>query len=213
MRSSGFSGRSEENQTRSGIAVSQDRVHWRHYCWATPKEVDDRDVILFPETVGGRYAMLRRPLQFVSPDHSTVQAIDVPGIWITFSEDLQTWSEPVRIAVPEQAWVRSISTMACATRRSRWPPHRWMPWSSASCGIVRCSTDRRLAHRRSRRPQPSIHLPGGLHFCRILQQSRTKVALRAIGQHGGDAVAPIVHVQRGKDVGSRRGADQQPLFA
>jgi predicted GH43/DUF377 family glycosyl hydrolase len=100
----GFSGRSEENQTRSGIAISQDRIHWTHHCWATPKEVDDRDVILFPQKIGGRFALLRRPLQFVSPDHSTVQAIDVPGIWITFSKDLQTWSDPVRIAVPEQAW-------------------------------------------------------------------------------------------------------------
>jgi len=100
----GFSGRSEENQTRSGIAISQDHIHWTHHCWATPKEVDDRDVILFPQKIGGRFALLRRPLQFVSPDHSTVQAIDVPGIWITFSEDLRAWSDPVRIAVPEQAW-------------------------------------------------------------------------------------------------------------
>ena len=104
VRYPGFSGRSEENQTRSGIAVSTDRVHWQHHCWATPKEVDDRDVILFPEKIGGRFAMLRRPLQFVTPDHSMVQAIDVPGIWLTFSDDLQTWSDPVRIAQPEQDW-------------------------------------------------------------------------------------------------------------
>lgn len=100
----GFSGQSEENQTRSGIAVSTDRVHWAHRCWATPKEVDDRDVILFPERIDGRYVLLRRPLQFVSPDHSAVQAIDVPGMWICTSEDLETWSEAVRLAVPEQTW-------------------------------------------------------------------------------------------------------------
>ena len=100
----GFDGRSEKNQTRSGIAVSQDRVHWEHLCWATPQEVDDRDVILFPEKVGGRYTLLRRPLQFVSPDHSAIQALDAPGIWICFSTDLQTWTEPQLLIQPEQGW-------------------------------------------------------------------------------------------------------------
>src|SRR6266699_3044155 len=37
----GFSGRSEDNMTRSGIAVSEDRIHWRHHSWPTPKELDD----------------------------------------------------------------------------------------------------------------------------------------------------------------------------
>ncbi|MGC9348298.1 MAG: glycosidase [Anaerolineae bacterium] len=100
----GFTGASEENQTRSGIAISKDRVHWQHYAWATPKEVDDRDVILFPEKIGGKFAMLRRPLQFVSPDHSALESVDAPGIWITFSDDLQTWEDPQPLIKPEQEW-------------------------------------------------------------------------------------------------------------
>lgn len=100
----GFDGRSEENQTRSGIAVSTDRVRWQHRCWATPKEIDDRDVILFPEKIGGRFALLRRPLKFVSPDHSRIESIESPGIWICFSEDLERWSEPVPLIKPEQPW-------------------------------------------------------------------------------------------------------------
>lgn len=100
----GFDGRSEENQTRSGVAVSSDRVHWEHLCWVTPKEVDDRDVILFPERVRGRYALLRRPLQFVSPDHSSIQAVDAPGIWICFSDDLRNWSVPELLIQPGQPW-------------------------------------------------------------------------------------------------------------
>jgi predicted GH43/DUF377 family glycosyl hydrolase len=95
-----FSGRSEENMTRSGIAVSTDRVHWEHRCWATPKEIDDRDVILFPEKIGGRFALLRRPLDFVGPDGSQGQ----PGIWICFSEDLDRWTEPTLLMKPEFAW-------------------------------------------------------------------------------------------------------------
>lgn len=96
----GFSGRAEENKTRSGIAVSTDRVHWRHHSWPTAQEIDDRDVILFPEKINGKFALLRRPLDFVGPQYGT----EHPGIWICFSDDLETWSEPVLIAKPEFAW-------------------------------------------------------------------------------------------------------------
>ena len=96
----GFSGSSEDNQTRSGIAVSKDRVNWEHRCWPTPPELDDRDVILFPEKIGGRFALLRRPLNFVSPDSSS----GAPAIWICFSDDLDTWSEPELIAEPQFPW-------------------------------------------------------------------------------------------------------------
>jgi predicted GH43/DUF377 family glycosyl hydrolase len=96
----GFNGNSKENMTRSGIAVSKDRVHWEHKYWPTPVELDDRDVILFPEKINGKYALLRRPLQFVGPQYGTEQ----PSIWICFSDDLQNWSEPKLIAKPEYKW-------------------------------------------------------------------------------------------------------------
>ncbi|HPD13519.1 MAG TPA: glycosidase [Planctomycetota bacterium] len=92
----------EENQTRSGIAVSRDRVHWEHLAWATPPELDDRDVILFPEKIGGRFAILRRPLRFVGTD--TGHGGDLPAIRISFSDDLLSWTPPEVIALPEQAW-------------------------------------------------------------------------------------------------------------
>ena len=44
----GFSGNPRENQTRSGIAVSDDRIHWKLLSWVNPPDLDDRDVILFP---------------------------------------------------------------------------------------------------------------------------------------------------------------------
>ncbi len=96
----GFSGRPEDNQTRSGIAVSHDLLHWRHIAWTNPPAVDDRDVVLFPEKIGRRYYLLRRPLQFTGPDYGT----DRPSIWITSSYDLQTWSEPRLLIKPEHPW-------------------------------------------------------------------------------------------------------------
>ena len=96
----GFNKNPKENMTRSGIAVSKDRVHWEHKYWPTPVELDDRDVILFPEKINGKYALLRRPLQFIGPKYGTEQ----PSIWICFSDDLQHWSEPKLIAKPEFKW-------------------------------------------------------------------------------------------------------------
>ncbi len=96
----GFSGDSKGNQTRSGIAVSRDKIHWEHLCWPTPKEIDDRDVILFPEKINGQYALLRRPLGYVGPDV-------IPGlatIRICFSDDLETWSDPELLFEPQFEW-------------------------------------------------------------------------------------------------------------
>lgn len=97
----GFSGRDEDNQTRSGIAVSEDLRHWEILGWVNPPEVDDRNVILFPEKVGGRYAVLRRPSPLVS---TGAQHRGAPSIRISFSEDLKTWSEPEVVLKPEFRW-------------------------------------------------------------------------------------------------------------
>jgi predicted GH43/DUF377 family glycosyl hydrolase len=96
----GFSGDPADNKTRTGIAASADGVTWEHRAWATPRELDDRDVILFPEKVNGRYALLRRPAEFVGAAYGT----DTPSIWLCFSDDLVTWSEPALLAKPEERW-------------------------------------------------------------------------------------------------------------
>lgn len=96
----GFSGDPQDNQTRSGIVVSRNLLDWEHHVWATPEELDDRDVILFPEKIGGKFVLLRRPLQFVGGRYAT----DRPGIWICDSGDLQTWSVPRLLAQPRCSW-------------------------------------------------------------------------------------------------------------
>jgi beta-1,2-mannobiose phosphorylase / 1,2-beta-oligomannan phosphorylase len=98
--SKNVSGGRSDNMTRSGIAISTDRVHWQHHVWATPPDLDDRDVILFPEKVNGKFALLRRPLQWIGPEYET----DYPGIWICFSDNLQHWSESKLLLKPEFAW-------------------------------------------------------------------------------------------------------------
>lgn len=98
----GFDPTTDKNQTRSGIAVSKDRVTWEFLAWATPADIDDRDVILFPEKINGRFAILRRPIGFVELD--THHSEEYPSIRISYSEDLKTWTEPEVVIKPEFKW-------------------------------------------------------------------------------------------------------------
>lgn len=83
--------------TRSGIAVSDDGIHFKQLCYTTPPEIDDRDNALFPEKINGKFAILRRPMQYVGEKYGT----DIPGIWISYSDDLLDWSSPELVAVAE----------------------------------------------------------------------------------------------------------------
>ncbi len=98
--SSNVVGGRPDNMTRTGLAVSEDRVTWKHHSWITPDTMDDRDVILFPEKINGRYAVLRRPLQYVGPQFGTPG----PSIWLSYSDDLSSWTEPELIATALYEW-------------------------------------------------------------------------------------------------------------
>jgi predicted GH43/DUF377 family glycosyl hydrolase len=98
----GFDPSKDINQTRSGIAVSKDRLHWEFLGWATPSDIDDRDVILFPEKIAGRFALLRRPIGFVDTD--TGHGEEHPSIRISYSTDLKMWTEPEIVIRPEFKW-------------------------------------------------------------------------------------------------------------
>jgi len=90
----------EPMMTQSGIAASRDGICFEPLYFVTPRDIDDRDVVLFPEKINGKFALLRRPLQYVGGKYGT----DRPGIWISFSEDLLNWADTELIAVSEQPW-------------------------------------------------------------------------------------------------------------
>jgi predicted GH43/DUF377 family glycosyl hydrolase len=88
------------NFTRSGLAVSSDLRQWRFLGFTTPPDVDDRDNVLFPEKIAGRFALLRRPREFVGPRYEC----SGPGIWLSTSHDGVIWSSPELVAQPGQTW-------------------------------------------------------------------------------------------------------------
>ncbi len=91
--SANVAGGRADNLTRSGLAVSDDGRTWQFHSWITPPELDDRNVILFPEKIRGRYAVLRRPLEAARS-----------CVWISYSDDLARWTEPVLLARAEYPW-------------------------------------------------------------------------------------------------------------
>ncbi len=97
-----FGGDDKDNQSRSGIAVSKDRVNWEIFSWVNAKDIDDRNVILFPEKVNGKFAVLRRPSGFVSTQAQHEDA--GPSVQISYSDDLKEWSEPEVVIEPKFKW-------------------------------------------------------------------------------------------------------------
>ena len=54
-----------QNLGNTGLAVTTDFRNFRRLGRLTSPVLDDRDVILFPEKIGGKFAMMHRPKQFV----------------------------------------------------------------------------------------------------------------------------------------------------
>lgn len=89
-----------ENLTRSALAATRDFKTWHRLGPITPASVDDRDAILFPERVGGRFALLHRPVSWVGPRYGCAK----PSIWIALSDDLLIWPDDQILAQPHFAW-------------------------------------------------------------------------------------------------------------
>lgn len=73
----------------TGLAMTKDFRSFRRLGRLTSPVLDDRDVILFPEKVGGKYVMLHRPKDWVGEKYGVKE----PSIWIKFSDDLLAWED------------------------------------------------------------------------------------------------------------------------
>ncbi len=66
----------------------------------TSPVVDDRDVILFPERVNGRFAKLHRPMSWCGEGYPC----EHPSMWISYSDDLLDWPESKLLATGKYPW-------------------------------------------------------------------------------------------------------------
>ena len=72
-----------ENYTVTGLAMTRDFKTWFRAGPLTDRRVDDRDVILFPEKINGKWYMMHRPMQWTGAKYGT----DHPAIWISSGDD------------------------------------------------------------------------------------------------------------------------------
>lgn len=85
----------KRNIANTGLAMTKDFIRWRRLGRITSPDLDDRDVIIFPEKIGGKYVMMHRPKEWVGegfgPKH--------PAIWLRYSDDLLVWDGPSKILI------------------------------------------------------------------------------------------------------------------
>jgi predicted GH43/DUF377 family glycosyl hydrolase len=108
------------NATLTGLAMTRDFKQWIRAGWLTHPLLDDRDAILFPEKVNGRYVLLHRPLEWVGPAYDTDHAC----AWIAFSDDLLGFPfvksrQLIKNKYPWEAFKLGINTPPIKT------PHGW----------------------------------------------------------------------------------------
>lgn len=88
------------NVGNTALAVSTDLRSFKKIGRVTEPSIDDRDVILFPEKIGGRFYMLHRPKEYVGASYGT----EYPAIWIKSSDDLMSWNVPSKLLMKGREW-------------------------------------------------------------------------------------------------------------
>ena len=108
------------NATLTALAMTKDFKSWIRAGYLTDPNLDDRDVILFPEKIGGKFWMMHRPLEWVGPQYGTDQAC----AWIKCADDLLAFPQaPSRLLIrqrfPWETYKLGINTPPIKT------PHGW----------------------------------------------------------------------------------------
>jgi beta-1,2-mannobiose phosphorylase / 1,2-beta-oligomannan phosphorylase len=109
------------NATLTGLAMTKDFKTWIRAGWITDPLLDDRDVILFPEKVNGKYVMIHRPLEWVGPEYGTDEAC----AWIASADDLLGFPQaPSKLLIknkyPWERYKMGVNTPPIKT------PHGWL---------------------------------------------------------------------------------------
>ncbi len=72
------------NATSTGLLLTKDFKSFIRAGRITDPVLDDRDVVLFPEKVNGKYVMMHRPLEWIGSKYGT----EFPAVWLSTADDL-----------------------------------------------------------------------------------------------------------------------------
>lgn len=98
--------------TSSALLSTDDFRTFTPHGIITPHNSDNKDVVLFPEKIGGRYAMLHRPNFWTKSFQSSPEAVrfptelpcpfdelpERPSAWLAYSDDLVNWDGHALVA-------------------------------------------------------------------------------------------------------------------
>jgi predicted GH43/DUF377 family glycosyl hydrolase len=106
-----------ESLSSSGLLLTRDFETYYRSGRLTHPMLDDRDAILFPERIGGRFALLHRPMSWTGPSYGT----EHPAIWLMLSDDVHDWDYRTSrlVAQARFPWERKIGGSTPPLRTSR----------------------------------------------------------------------------------------------
>ncbi len=87
----------KDNITVTYLAATKDFFKYKKFGRITEPTVDNRDVFLFPEKIGGKYVMIGRP-KFKDA------RVKMPSIWIYFGDDLIDFGAPELLMTGKEWW-------------------------------------------------------------------------------------------------------------
>ncbi|WP_428387673.1 glycoside hydrolase family 130 protein [Mucisphaera sp.] len=93
-----------DNLTTTHLAMTQDFTSFLRLGALSDPAIDDRDVIIFPEKIAGRYWMLQRPMSYTGESYGT----DKPTIWISSGDDLLSMEAPELLMTRRYDWEGKI---------------------------------------------------------------------------------------------------------
>ncbi len=107
-----------KNSTVTYLAMTRDFETYKRLGRITDARKDNRDVILFPEKVNGKYVRLSRPYKM----EVNGKKIN-PSVFISFSDDLIEWDEEEFLFSGEQEWESEKVGGSCPPIRT---PYGWL---------------------------------------------------------------------------------------
>jgi beta-1,2-mannobiose phosphorylase / 1,2-beta-oligomannan phosphorylase len=94
----------KENHTTSHLLITRDFKTFIRCGMLTNPMFDDRDVILFPGKIGGKFYMMHRPMEWRGELFGT----ENPAIWISSADDLLNFANPTLLARAVFPWEQKI---------------------------------------------------------------------------------------------------------
>ncbi len=104
-------------RTCGALASTSDLSQFQRLGIITDLDANDKNVVLFSKKVNGRYVKLHRPSNWcrgsgnsVPSDFKSFKLPEKPSIWISYSDDLLTWSDHQVLIEPEAENVLKVGS-------------------------------------------------------------------------------------------------------